>query len=88
MGKHNRNNDKKKDNKPSKAKEEGVVVVGNVVKAKPNATFDIVLDNGHMIEAHVSGRIRKNFIKILPNDTVEVELSPYDLSRGRIVQRR
>jgi len=70
------------------AKQEGITVVGMVEKAKPNATFDVVLENEHKIEAHVSGRIRKNFIKILPGDRVEVELSPYDLNRGRITLRK
>jgi len=64
------------------------MVEGKVVKAKPNATFDIILENGHMVEGHISGKIRKHYIRILPDDIVEVELSPYDLHRGRIRLRK
>lgn len=70
------------------AKQEGITVLAKVEKAKPNATFDVILENGHRIEAHISGKIRKNFIKIIPGDDVEVELSPYDLHRGRITFRK
>lgn len=70
------------------AKVQGITVEGKVIRAKPNATFDVELANGHMIEAHISGKIRKHFIKILPDDKVEVELSPYDLKRGRITLRK
>ncbi|HEV2105406.1 MAG TPA: translation initiation factor IF-1 [Candidatus Eisenbacteria bacterium] len=69
------------------AKEEGIQVEGTVVEALPNATFRVELENGHRLLAHISGKMRMHFIKILPGDKVTVELSPYDLSRGRIVYR-
>ena len=69
------------------AKEDLIEVEGVVGEALPNAMFRVVLDNGHMVLAHVSGKIRMNFIRILPGDKVKVELSPYDLSRGRITFR-
>jgi translation initiation factor IF-1 len=69
------------------AKEEGIQVEGTVVEALPNATFRVELENGHKLLAHISGKMRMHFIKILPGDKVTVELSPYDLSRGRIVYR-
>ena len=69
------------------AKEELIEVEGVVGEALPNAMFRVVLDNGHKVLAHVSGKIRMNFIRILPGDKVKVELSPYDLSRGRITFR-
>lgn len=68
-------------------KEEPVSVEGKVVEALPNAMFRIELENGHKVLAHVSGKIRMNFIRILPGDRVTVELSPYDLTRGRITFR-
>ena len=68
-------------------KQEGIQVEGKVVKSLPNATFRVVLDNGHEILAHISGTMRKHYIRILPDDRVLVELSPYDLSRGRITYR-
>jgi len=58
-----------------------------VIEAKPNAVFRVELENGHQILAHVSGKMRMHFIRILPGDTVTVEMSPYDLTRGRIVLR-
>ncbi len=64
-----------------------IEVVGKVVEPLPNATFRVELDNGHKILAHVSGKMRMHFIKILPGDKVLVQLSPYDLTRGRIVYR-
>lgn len=64
-----------------------IEVEGTVVEPLPNAMFKVKLDNGHQVLAHVSGKIRMNFIKILPGDKVTVELSPYDLSRGRITYR-
>jgi translation initiation factor IF-1 len=64
-----------------------IEVKGKVVDALPNAVFRVELENGHKVLAHVSGKIRINFIRILPGDSVTVELSPYDLSRGRIVYR-
>lgn len=69
------------------AKEEAIEVEGVIVESLPNAMFRVELDNGHKILAHVSGKIRMHFIRILPGDKVKVELSPYDLSRGRITFR-
>jgi len=69
------------------AKEEPIEVEGVVIETLPNAMFRIELENGHRLLGHISGKIRKHFIKILPGDRVTVELSPYDLSRGRIVYR-
>jgi translation initiation factor IF-1 len=68
-------------------KEEAVVVEGTVKESLPNAQFRVALDNGHVVLAYVSGRMRMHFIKILPGDQVRLELSPYDLSRGRITYR-
>jgi translation initiation factor IF-1 len=69
------------------AKEEGISVEGTVVEPLPNAMFRVELENGHKVLAHVSGKMRKFFIRILPGDKVTVELSPYDLTRGRITYR-
>jgi translation initiation factor IF-1 len=69
------------------AKEEGIQVEGTVVEPLPNAMFRVELENGHKVLAHISGKMRMHFIKILPGDKVTVELSPYDLTRGRIVYR-
>jgi len=69
------------------AKEEPIKVQGTVKETLPNAMFKVELENGHQILAHISGKMRMHFIRILPGDTVTVELSPYDLSRGRIVYR-
>lgn len=69
------------------AKEEAIVVEGTVVEPLPNAMFRVELENGHLVLAHISGKMRMHFIKILPGDKVTVELSPYDLTRGRIVYR-
>ncbi|MEZ7893359.1 MAG: translation initiation factor IF-1 [Candidatus Wallbacteria bacterium] len=69
------------------AKEEMIEVTGTVVEPLPNAMFRVELENGHKILAHISGKMRMNFIKILPGDKVTLELSPYDLSRGRITYR-
>ncbi|MGH7742814.1 MAG: translation initiation factor IF-1 [Candidatus Eiseniibacteriota bacterium] len=68
-------------------KEEGIQVEGTVVEPLPNATFRVELENGHKVLAHISGKMRMHFIKILPGDKVTIELSPYDLTRGRIVYR-
>ncbi len=68
-------------------KEEAIEVEGKVIEALPNAMFRVELDNGHRVLAHIAGKLRMHFIKILPGDRVKVELSPYDLSRGRIVYR-
>ena len=69
------------------AKEDVIEVEGTVVEALPNAMFQVELENGHKILAHISGKLRMNFIRILPGDKVTVELSPYDLTRGRITWR-
>ncbi len=69
------------------AKEQSIEVEGVVVETLPNAMFRVELDNGHRILAHISGKMRMHFIKILPGDKVTVELSPYDLTRGRITYR-
>ena len=69
------------------AKEESIRVEGTVKEPLPNATFRVELDNGHSVLAHVSGKMRMHFIKILPGDKVTLELSPYDLTKGRIVYR-
>ncbi len=68
-------------------KEEAIEVEGTVVEPLPNAMFRVELENGHRILAHISGKMRMHFIKILPGDRVTVELSPYDLTRGRITYR-
>ena len=68
-------------------KEEAIEVEGTVIEPLPNATFRVELDNGHKVLAHISGKMRMHYIRILPGDRVVVELSPYDLSRGRIVYR-
>ena len=68
-------------------KEDAIEVIGTVTETLPNAMFRVELENKHLVLAHISGKMRKNFIRILPGDKVLVELSPYDLSRGRIVYR-
>ena len=68
-------------------KEEIIEVEGTVIEALPNAMFQVELENGHRILAHISGKLRMNFIRILPGDKVTMELSPYDLTRGRITWR-
>ncbi len=77
----------KKKKEQEAGKEKGIVLEGIVEEALPNAMFRVKLDTGHEILAHVSGKMRVNFIRILPGDRVKVELSPYDLTRGRIVYR-
>ena len=69
------------------AKEEAIKVEGIVLETLPNAMFKVELENKHLVLAHISGKMRMHFIKILPGDKVTVELSPYDLSRGRITYR-
>ena len=69
------------------AKKDVIELEGTVVEALPNAMFKVKLENGHEILCHISGKLRMNFIRILPGDRVKVELSPYDLSRGRITWR-
>lgn len=68
-------------------KEETIQVSGSVLEALPNAMFRVELENQHVVLAHISGKMRKHFIKILPGDSVMVELTPYDLNRGRIIYR-
>lgn len=69
------------------SKQDVIEVEGTILEALPNAMFQVQLVNGHIILAHISGKIRMNFIKILPGDKVTVELTPYDLNRGRITYR-
>ena len=69
------------------SKSDMIEVSGTIVEKLPNATFQVELENGHRILAHISGKLRMNFIKILPGDKVTVEMSPYDLTRGRITWR-
>lgn len=69
------------------SKEDVIELEGTVVETLPNTTFKVELENGHQILAHISGKLRINYIKILPGDKVKVELSPYDLTRGRITWR-
>ena len=69
------------------AKEDQIVMEGTVVETLPNTLFRVELENGHVINAHISGRMRKSYIRVLTGDKVKVELTPYDLSRGRITYR-
>ena len=69
------------------AKEEQIQLSGTVIDTLPNTMFRVELENGHVVTAHISGKMRKNYIKILTGDTVKVELTPYDLSKGRITFR-
>ena len=69
------------------AKEEVIQMQGEIVETLPNATFHVKLENGHVVLGHISGKMRMNYIRILPGDKVTVELTPYDLTRGRIVFR-
>ncbi len=69
------------------AKEEHIEFEGTVIDTMPNTTFRVELENGHVVTAHISGKMRKNYIRILTGDTVTVQLTPYDLSKGRITYR-
>ena len=69
------------------SKEDGIEMQGTIIETLPNTTFKVQLDNGHEIIAHISGKMRKNYIRILTGDKVTVQLTPYDLSKGRIVFR-
>jgi translation initiation factor IF-1 len=69
------------------AKEESIEMEGKVVETLPNTMFRVELENGHVVTAHISGKMRKHYIRILTGDTVTVQLTPYDLSKGRIVYR-
>ncbi len=79
--------DKKKPSQEGSGKEDAIEVMATVIEPLPNAMFRVELDNKHQVLAHISGKMRKNFIRILSGDRVAVELSPYDLTRGRIVYR-
>lgn len=76
-----------KERENSSKKEDAIEVMATVIEPLPNAMFRVELENKHRVLAHISGKMRKNFIRILPGDKVAVELSPYDLTRGRIVYR-
>ncbi|MEK7878732.1 MAG: translation initiation factor IF-1 [candidate division NC10 bacterium] len=78
---------RRRDEEPRAPKPDAIEVEGKVVEPLPNAMFRVELDNGHRVLAHVSGKMRMHFIRILPGDRVKVELSPYDLTRGRITYR-
>ena len=69
------------------SKADVIEIEGKVVEKLPNARFKVELENGHIVLAHISGKLRMNYIKILPGDTVTIEMSPYDLSKGRIIWR-
>jgi translation initiation factor IF-1 len=69
------------------SKEDAIEVIGTVLETLPNAMFRVELENGHKVLAHISGKMRMHYIKILPGDKVKIELSPYDLARGRIIFR-
>lgn len=69
------------------AKDDVIEVEGTVLEKLPNAVFKVELENGHIIIAHISGKLRKNFIRIIPGDKVKLEMSPYDLTKGRITWR-
>jgi translation initiation factor IF-1 len=71
----------------AKVKEEAIVLEGTIVQSLPNARFKVQLENGHTVLGHISGKMRRYYIRILPQDKVQIELSPYDLSRGRITYR-
>ncbi len=73
--------------KYSMAKEESIEMEGKVIETLPNTTFKVELENGHVVNAHISGRMRKNYIRILTGDQVTVQLTPYDLTKGRITYR-
>ena len=69
------------------SKSDVIEITGKVLEKLPNAMFQVVLENGHQVLAHISGKLRMNYIRILPGDKVTIELSPYDLSKGRIIWR-
>ncbi|HNW46174.1 MAG TPA: translation initiation factor IF-1 [Thermotogota bacterium] len=72
----------------AKDKNDVIKAEGKVTEALPNAVFKVILDNNHLVTAHISGKMRKNFIRLVPGDTVVVELSIYDLTKGRIIYRK
>lgn len=69
------------------AKEDQIEMEGKIIDKRPNATFIVELDNGHVVNAHISGRMRKNYIRLLTGDRVTIEMTPYDLTKGRITYR-
>ncbi len=71
----------------AKSKEDAIVLEGTIVESLPNAMFRVELENGHSVLGHISGKMRRHYIRILPGDKVQVELTPYDLTRGRITYR-
>jgi len=73
--------------KPLMAKEDQIEMEGEIVETLPNTTFRVKLENGHLVTAHISGKMRKNYIRILTGDKVRVEVTPYDLTKGRITYR-
>ena len=79
--------DNKEEATLAKPKEDAIVLEGTILESLPNAMFRVELENGHKVLAHISGKMRMHYIRILPDDKVVVELSPYDLTRGRIVYR-
>ncbi len=92
LGHHTRpisasNDDFPTEAEPSVAKEEHIEMEGTVIETLPNTMFRVKLDNGHVITAHISGKMRKHYIRILTGDRVTVQLTPYDLTKGRIVYR-
>jgi translation initiation factor IF-1 len=78
---------RERDDEQNVAKKDAIEVEGTVLEPLPNTMFAVELENGHRVLAHISGKLRMNFIRILPGDRVRVELSPYDLTRGRITYR-
>jgi translation initiation factor IF-1 len=78
---------RERDDTQNVAKKDAIEVEGTVLEPLPNTMFAVELENGHRVLAHISGKLRMNFIRILPGDRVRVELSPYDLTRGRITYR-
>jgi translation initiation factor IF-1 len=87
QNKRHRTNDTERSAEDMPKKDGAIEIEGTVVESLPNAFFRVELDNGHKVLAHISGKMRMHYIRILPDDRVVVELSPYDLSRGRIVYR-
>jgi translation initiation factor IF-1 len=79
--------DKSEEKPLPKPKEDAIVLEGKILESLPNAMFKVALDNGHEVLAHISGKMRMHYIRILPGDKVQVELTPYDLTRGRITYR-
>ncbi len=78
---------KRKESVLPKSKEDAIVLEGTIVESLPNAMFRVELENGHSVLGHISGKMRRHYIRILPGDRVQVELTPYDLTRGRITYR-